>query len=219
MIAKLFQALHYWPVLIFMKICFRFEVRGHEHLRGLNGKAVIFAANHASYIDGPILAAAMPRNGTWYPRDFFPLVFPVTERFFQWRSWYILSAIFLRLAGCIKLTKNGHALKKLTGTRMVIFPEGGWDDNGQGKLGKAKRGIAFVQQQTGALVVPVGISGNFGITIGTLFKNKRLVVHFGRPIAGLSGTFEERAGKVMQKISRLIEEVGDDEGNKCQNLA
>jgi 1-acyl-sn-glycerol-3-phosphate acyltransferase len=74
-IAKIVQATTYWPTYLAFKFFMRFKVRGQENLKGLENKAIIFASNHTSYIDGPIAAASMPRNGWWYPKDFFPVRF------------------------------------------------------------------------------------------------------------------------------------------------
>lgn len=211
MIAKSIQSVLYWPGVLLLKLMFKFEVRGQGNLKPVKDRAIIFAANHGSYIDGLILTAAMPIG-------FLPISFLVTERFFRWRGWYILSALLLNLSGCVRLTKNGHAFKhviarlKKSGARIMIFPTGGWDDDG--KPLKAKPGVAYLFRESGAVLVPVGISGNFGIEfrktlIGVLAGKRKIAVNFGEPILSLPNflSLEQVTQEVMGEIESLIKEV------------
>ena len=72
-IAKISQIIFYWPFYGILKILFRLTVEGQENLKGLEDRAVIFASNHASYLDGFISAGCVPRNpGEFYPKGFYP---------------------------------------------------------------------------------------------------------------------------------------------------
>lgn len=222
MIAKLIQALAYWPILGLLKLFVRYEVRGQENLKRLEDKAIIFASNHCSYIDGPLSAACLPTNGSLFPKNFFPIRFPVTEKFFKWTyNWYSpISALIVRAVGCVKITRNGHALRYLIEAigkdyKVWYFPEGGWDDEDMGKPREAKPGIGFLQIKTGATIVPVGIIGNWGIlSWKTLFRIKKVTVNIGQPIYTFNFPADVEPGKiakkVMDKIEQLMEEVADE---------
>ena len=214
-IAKIFQAITYWPIYLLLKFFVCFEVNGQENLKGLENKAIIFASNHTSYIDGPICAAAMPRNG-FYPKDFFPIRFLAMEKYFKW--YYLIVALYVWINGSIKIFKAGGDLEKAladtikaleNNNRVWIYPEGGITKDGSIRSGK--RGIAYLHQRTGAPIVPVCLNGTFKIlSFKTLFFAKKVKINIGKPIYSLSDlTLEEGTDKIMSEISKLknIKEV------------
>jgi 1-acyl-sn-glycerol-3-phosphate acyltransferase len=219
-VAKIFQAITYWPIYLFLKFFLRYEVEGQENLRGLENKSVIFASNHASYIDGPISAAAMPR-GSFYPHKFFPIRFLVLREFFNWKNRFsfpvsVLMISYVHINGSIPVDKaRGDLYKALkdavevlnNNARVWIYPEGGMTKDG--KLRQGKRGVASLHQQTGAPIVPVGIIGNFGIlSAKTLLRKNKVRVKIGKPIYSLGEiSLEEGAEKVMTEIARLIDKI------------
>ncbi|MBU4224020.1 1-acyl-sn-glycerol-3-phosphate acyltransferase [Patescibacteria group bacterium] len=218
-IAKIFQAITYWPIYLFLKFFVHYEIEGQENLRGLENKSIIFASNHASYIDGPISAAAMPRK-SFYPHEFFPIRFLVLREFFNWKNRFsfpfsILMTTYVRINGSIPVDKaDGDLLKALGETikalnnraHVWIYPEGGMTKDG--KLRQGKRGVAFLHQQTKASIVPVGIIGNFGIlSTKTLLRKNKVKVKIGKPIYSLGEiSLEEGAEKVMSEIAELIKQ-------------
>ena len=115
-IAKIVQAITYWPTYLTLRFFFHYEVEGQENLKGLEEKGVIFASNHASYIDGPISAASMPRNG-WWPKDFLPMRFLVFKKFFGLFGQFLFPvsvpvALYVRFNGSIPVEKSGGDLFK-----------------------------------------------------------------------------------------------------------
>ena len=213
--AKTFQALNYWPTYLLLKFFVRFEVRGQENLRGLENEAVILTSNHCSWFDGPIAAASLPR-ASLFPKKFFPIRFLVMERFFHWK--YLVIAAYVRLTGSIKVpagAKRDTMLKDAivalkSGHKIWVYPEGGWDDKNQGRLRRGRKGVVFLHRATGAKIVPVGISGNYGLLHPrTLLRKKKVVVNIGKPIITLddseAGTLEDGVAKVMARIQELID--------------
>lgn len=215
-IAKIFQAITYWPIYLFLKFFVHYEIDGQENLRGLENKAIIFASNHASYIDGPISAASMPRE-SFYPHKFFPIKFLVLREFFSIKNRFtfpfsLLMTAYVRINGSIPVDKAGgdlfKALKDVmealdAGARIWIYPEGGMTKDG--KLRQGKRGVAFLHQQTKAPIIPVGIIGNFGIlSTKTLLRKNKVKVKIGKPIYSLGEiSLEEGVEKVMSEIAKL----------------
>lgn len=212
--AKIFQAVNYWPTYLLLKLFVRYEVCGQDNLRGLENEAIILTSNHCSWFDGPIAAASLPR-AKLFQKNFYPIRFLVTERFFHWK--YLAIAVFLRLNGSIKVPKRARkdgilkeaiaALK--AGHKIWVYPEGGWDEKNQGRLRKGRKGVVFLHRATGAKIVPVGISGNYGLLHPrTLLRKNKVVVNIGQPIATLDDsenfTLEDATVKVMDKIKDLI---------------
>lgn len=222
-IAKIIQAITYWPIYLALKFFVYFKIEGQENLAGLEEKGVIFASNHASYIDGPISAASMPRNG-WWPKDFLPIRFLAFKKFFSLFKQFpfpisIPVALYVRFNGSIPIEKSGGDLFKAlrsaieelkNNAKLWIYPEGVITKDGKPQQGK--RGVVFLHQQTGAPVVPVALIGTFKIlSLSTLFRKKKVIVRIGKPIYALENCNKENCdlnggvAKVMSEIARLME--------------
>jgi len=189
-IAKIVQALSYWPFYLLFKFFLCLKVEGQENLRGLENKPIIFASNHASYLDAPLGAISLPLK-------FLPVRFLATEWLYKFINLPVV--LFIWLHGSIKIRKCGGdletALKEVVsilkkGERIWIFPEG--KRIPKGEIGQGKRGVAYLHKETGAPIVPVAIVG------------KSRVV-FGKPIYSLGEeSLEQGADKVMLAIKELI---------------
>ena len=218
MIAKAFQAVTYWPIYSALKFFARYKIEGQENLKGLENTGVIFASNHASYIDPQICGMAMPREGLT-PKKFFPLRFLAAYEFFRWFKnpalfpFSILVAAYVRLNASIpvirglnnieqNLVKAIEAVKN--GDKVWIYPEGRVSKDGN--IQKGKKGVVFLHQKTGAPIVPVGIIGNFGIlSFKTLLRKNSVKIKIGRPIRSLiAETPEEAVSEVMRQIGDLV---------------
>ena len=146
---------------------------GHVPSKG----AFILAANHSSYLDAPLLSAAVPRAVRFIMRDKL-LEFP-------------LLGFVLKHAGAIPIKRRGMdlgAMKKalLTlkkGGVIGIFPEGTRSKNRQ--LKKAKSGIGALAAKAGVPVLPVYIDGAFDAMPRRVrtFKRHPVKVHIGRPVS------------------------------------
>ena len=149
-IARLFQQFTYWPTYLLLRLLYRYEVEGQENLIGLEERGVIFASNHASILDGPVLAAAMPR-GSLFPKDFFPVRFLVSKEFFGFRTnpyIFLVSHItttYVRINSSIPVIRGlGNPSNNLAeavsairgGAKVSIFPEGKITKDGRLQSGK-----------------------------------------------------------------------------------
>lgn len=217
-VARIFQALCYWPIYLFLRLAVGYRVEGQEHISGLGrlkNTPVIFASNHASYLDGPICAAAMPRQG-FCPWDFYPVRFTVANRFFNLFSKYFLWAVYVRLNASVPVYRTRGDLdgalvdviktaQNDRGAKFWIYPEGRLTRDGNLQAGK--RGVAYLAQKTDAIIVPVGISGNFGVMSMRYFfrRGTKVAVRFGEPFA-LSPDIapEDGAALVMARIAELV---------------
>lgn len=132
---------------LIVRAVFRPRVHGAENIED---GAVIFAANHTTLADGPIIAAAM-----WHKRR--PAVF-ITKK------WYSRSALtpMFDYARCIPTDVDGrganwlrYGLKALSegGRTLLIFPEGHTNENDN--VQEFHGGVALLGARSGAEIVPI----------------------------------------------------------------
>jgi len=214
----LFQQFTYWPTYLLLRLLYSYEVEGQENLKGLEEKGVIFASNHASILDGPVLAAAMPR-GSLFPKEFFPVRFLVSKEFFGFRTNpYIFPAshittTYVRINGSIPVIRGlGNPCNNLAeavsairyGAKVSIFPEGKITKDG--RMQQGKWGVVYLHKATGAPVVPLALIGTHGIpSWRCIFRRKKIRVKIGKPIFSVHEDDRKAAvGRVMAEIERLL---------------
>ncbi len=141
----------FWSRALLRVAGVKLDVAGTEKVP--RGRPVVFAANHRSMIDIPVLMS----------------VLPVSHRYLAKRSlvWMPFIGWHLVLGGHVlvhRATKAGAvktfsaALKRLEeGTPVVVFAEGGRSED---RLRSFKQGAARLALRAGAPVVPVGITGS-----------------------------------------------------------
>lgn len=214
MLSKTFQIFTYWPTYLILKVFADYRIEGRENLIGFENRAVIFASNHASYIDGPVCAAACPKR-------FFPIRFLVTKEYYKWINPFIFplsifAAAYVRINGSILVQKTGGDLNKSlfrtikalnNGATIWIYPEGRLTKDG--KIQQGKRGIAYLHQQTKAPIIPVGIIGTYKISFSKLIlRESKIKVKIGKPIYSLgNASLEQGVDKVMGEIKKLAGEA------------
>ncbi|KKQ21702.1 hypothetical protein A2999_01635 [Candidatus Wolfebacteria bacterium RIFCSPLOWO2_01_FULL_38_11] len=216
MIPRIFQQFTYWPTYLALRILFDYKIEGWENIRGLEEKGVIFASNHASYIDGPICAASMPRESL-LPKRFFPVRFIIVDEYYRWNNPFpfpfsIFSAAYVRINGSVPVTRGLNNLQEnlakaveivKKGEKLWIFPEGKFTKDG--RLQPGKKGVAYLHQETKAPIVPVGIIGNYKIlSFKSLFSKNRLKIRIGKPIYSLDSDLEKGVQTIMSEIARLL---------------
>ena len=131
-------------------------VRGLEHLQHIEGP-VIFAANHASHIDTPLLLTTLPvefRHRT--------VVAAASDYFFDrtWKSvlWsFALATIPIERRKVNRRSADTAAELVEDGWNLVIFPEGGRSPDGWTQ--PFTGGAAYLARRTGRPVVPVYLHG------------------------------------------------------------
>lgn len=135
---------------------------------------VVFVANHAGFLDGPMLPAPAPRPTS---------VLVKREMFTGLLGW------FLTWIGHIPVTRNSGDRRALAAVAILhaggavgIFPEG---TRGRGDVAAVQQGAAWLAQQGAARVVPVAFLGTrtTGASKGSLPRLwTRMVVEFGEPM-------------------------------------
>jgi 1-acyl-sn-glycerol-3-phosphate acyltransferase len=176
------------------------QLRGEEGLRDL-GSPVIFAANHASHIDTPLLLASLPlrfRHRT--------VVAAAADYFFD-RRWKADTFSFLLGAIPIERNKVNRRSADLAAElladdwNLVIFPEGGRSPDGWAQ--EFTGGAAYLSARTGRPVVPVHLDGTRHILPkgGGRVKRVRITVTFGTPLWPAEG---ENARRLAERIEAAV---------------
>jgi 1-acyl-sn-glycerol-3-phosphate acyltransferase len=177
-------------------MCFRYRVEGQIPQRG----GLLIAANHASYLDIPLLGCGMKRR-VWYlgRSDLFPI--PILNGILRALGW-----IPVRL-GRLDREAFGKAISLIqAGKAVVIFPEGGRSRDGH--LRQPKAGIGVIVSQTGCPVVPAYLKGTFDVlpTGARWPRWRQVTVRFGAPITFETGERKERAEtkRFYEQVSRTV---------------
>ncbi len=185
------------------------RVSGLDRLDALDraGGPVIFAANHHSHIDTPVLLTAIP--DTWRHTLF---VGGAADYFFRTR---VTSAVSALAIGAIPIERTKVSRRSAdraadlidAGWSMLIFPEGGRSPDGWGQ--EFHGGAAYLARRCDVPVVPIHLQGTGRI----LRKGKRrptpatATVTFGTPLAPQS---VDNARRLSAAIQRAVEALADE---------
>jgi 1-acyl-sn-glycerol-3-phosphate acyltransferase len=181
-------------------------VRHPEHI--LRDRAAVYAVNHASNVEPPILYAVLsvlfPRLRILYKAELRKL--PILVRAFD-------------LAGFVPLERGNRdqslpAIERAAaalrdGNSFLIFPEG--TRSRTGDLLPFKKGGFIMALQGRAPIVPVAISGaRDAMKKGSLvIRPVRVTVRFGRPIETAGLTLDDRdalVARVRAAVANLLQE-------------
>jgi len=177
-----------WPATrIILKACAHFTVRGTENLETLP-RGVIFAANHSSEADPIVVPAALP----FFSKHLGVFYTSREQSFYRRSGWRqkIYGGTLFKLWGAYPVKAGTHdyetslrnhieLLQK--GKSVCIFPEGKKTDTGT--IGEAKGGVGYLSLRTGRPVVPVAISGTYGLRLRNFIRGKsHIIVSFGKPL-------------------------------------
>jgi long-chain acyl-CoA synthetase len=193
------------------------RVEGREHLRDLD-TPVIFAANHQSHMDAPVILAALPpslryRVTTAMAKEFFKAHFyPDQHGRLAWLTNsvnYYLAALFFnafplpqREAGARQTLRYiGSVLEE--GWSVLIFPEGRRTDTGA--IDRFRPGIGMIAARLGVPVVPVRIEGLDKVLHPSwrMARPGRVRVAFGAPMRLTGEDYEALAKQVEDAVKDL----------------
>jgi 1-acyl-sn-glycerol-3-phosphate acyltransferase len=194
----------HYVIRVLFDMFFRGEVIGADNLPRHGG--FLLAANHASFLDPPIIGCHISRQIAYFARK------TLWRRGFA--SWWLDSV------GTIPVDRDGgqdvsaikRVLKALKEERgLILFPEG--TRTTDGNLKAAKAGVGFIAVKTQVPVIPVRIFGSFealgkgrGLRLGT-----PVTVIYGKPmppsVYDTPTAGKERAQiaseRIMAEISKL----------------
>lgn len=169
---------------------------------------VIFAANHSSHLDTPLLASHIPEK---YRHK--TVIGAGADYFFD-RWWK--ATLWSGLIGAIPIErskvnrKSGELAESLLhdGWSLIIFPEGGRTPDGFGQ--EFKGGIAQLAKRANVQVIPVYINGTYDAwgKNSSKFKPGQTDINFGYPLQLRDDedirTFTKRIQKAVDELALEI---------------
>ncbi|HEX2850373.1 MAG TPA: lysophospholipid acyltransferase family protein [Acidimicrobiales bacterium] len=186
------------------------RITGDDRLVDVEGP-VVFAANHASHVDTPLLLTALPdrfRHRT--------VVAAGADYFFdkRWKGYLWAFAI-----NAIPIERTRPSTKSLRlaaqmldeGWSLIIFPEGGRSPHGWAQ--EHRPGAAFLASRAGVAVVPVHLEGTRRILRKGANRLTPSTTHvtFGHPlVAGPGEDAREFAVRVEDAVAALADEQATD---------
>jgi long-chain acyl-CoA synthetase len=194
------------------------RVDGLQNLQHLEGP-VIFAANHQSHMDVPVILAALP--GKWrrqvaptmakefFKAHFFPEGFSRKQRIIRGLEYYLSAAFFntfplpQREAGARQTLRYAGELIN-DGFSVLIFPEGKRTDHGE--IAPFRPGVGMMAARLGVPVVPVGLEGVDRV-LHQKWKMARpgpVRVIFGAPLRISGDDYADLAAQVEVAVRKLV---------------
>ncbi len=186
-----------WVVFrVLGRLCFRYRAVGTENIPRTGG--VLVAANHASFLDIPLLGCGIRRR-VWFlgRHDLFPI--PVLNTILQALGWIPMRQ------GRLDREAFGKAIGLIkAGKAVVIFPEGG--RTADGHLRPGRPGVGIIVAQTRCPVVPAYIKGTYeALPIGAWRPRFRPVtVTYGEPIDFSDGVESPASKAFYRHVSRTV---------------
>ncbi len=187
-----------WLFYLLTRLFLRLEIRGIENVPPEGG--CIIAPNHASYIDGFLMAGVL--------RNRLPMLFAVGFRgLFQGRlmsraaRWGHIMRIDADSGLSESLQVSSYILRE--GAALCIFPEGGRSVDG--RILPFKKGVGILARELNVAMIPTFIEGTLDVLPRGAWipRLKKVTVTFGRPL-----TTEDIQGLDYQQIAdRLRERV------------
>ena len=193
------------------------KVEGLEHLHSTSGP-VVYAANHQSHLDGPVILAALPVNrriqvATAAAKEFFAAHFYPEQH--SWRqhmtssfNYYLGSLLFNIFPLPQREAGTREAIRYLgellgDGNSVLIFPEGRRTTTGE--IDRFQPGIGMIASRLNIPVVPVRLEGIDRI----LHQSWRMArpgparVAFGKPLNLTGDDYPDLAKQVEDAVREL----------------
>ena len=192
-----FYAVIRFIVGIPFRIVFNIKYEGTENLP--QHGSVIIAGNHRTWFDPIIIALKVKYISSYMAKaelfDIVPLgiMIRAVHGFPTRRNSADVSA----LGRAERYIRNGY--------NLTIFPEG--TRSKDGKIGRAKSGVAYIASKCGVPVYPVGISYK-----GHLCFRRKITVRFGKPLSPndlqmhsmTKSELRDAGERIMTKIAELV---------------
>jgi long-chain acyl-CoA synthetase len=193
------------------------HVDGRDNLRAID-RPVIFAANHQSHMDVPVILMALPPRlryrvapamaKEFFKPHFFPEQFGRMTRFTNSLNYYLAALFFnafplpQREAGARQTLRYiGDVLGD--GFSVLIFPEGERSETGQ--LKRFRPGVGMIASRLEVPIVPVRIDGLDRVLHPSwkMARPGRVRVAFGPPMRLAGDDYEALAKQVEDAVRAL----------------
>jgi long-chain acyl-CoA synthetase len=204
-------------ILPLARVFAHIRVEGLDHLESVEGP-VLFASNHQSHMDVPVILAALP--GRWRARiapamlkeffaaHFHPAGHPWRQRFTNSLNYYLACFYFNTFPIPQREAGARHTLRymgELTGDgwSILLFPEGVRSPTGHIK--PFQGGVGMIASRLGVTVVPVRLDG-LDLVLPTnayLVKPGKVRIAFGAPMALRGDDYVDLALQVEERVRSL----------------
>jgi len=179
------QIARIWARALVLGSCCSLTVRGAENLRKY--PVAVYASNHTSYMDTPVIFAALPFQFRILARkELWPIVFI---------GWYLDRSGQIPIDTAnprASIASLGFGIKALrSGMPLFVFPEGGRTSDGE--LRPFLSGAAYLAIRAQVPLVPIALSGVYDLLpIHTrhLYPGE-LTISVGEPIVTVGMTLRQ----------------------------
>ena len=204
--------------LLLAKIFFRLKVRGLEHLP--QERPFLICPNHQSYMDGALVAAALPYRVI---RHLFTLGFtPFFSGGFKDVIARLLRIVPIDADTNVWRAMRTSAIGLKARQNLIIFPEGSLSCDGE--LQVFKKGAAILAHELRVPIVPVAIHGSFNAwsKVGHGIRLSPISVTFGPPLEPEEHEtphekqdmeYTRITRRIRDSISRLLDDARGAENN------
>lgn len=188
----------YWSRTVCFLNRVQVEVRGAENV--LQDRSQVFVSNHQGYFDIFSLMGYLPTQIRWF-----------SKRILFWipfMGWTMSAARFISIDRADRKASYKALMEAVArvkqGKSVTIFPEGTRSPDGEVK--EFKKGSLVLAQRSGAPIVPVSISGSFGVIRKNsfIFRPGKIVVTIDKPIETANLSKEEQEGLLEKVRERII---------------
>ena len=202
-----------------MRLWARPTITGLDRLEQLDSP-VIFAANHASHADTPLVLTSVPS------RFRHRLVVAAGADYFFDKRWKAHLSAFALNAIPIERTKVSRQSAALPadmlreGWNLLIFPEGGRSPDGWGH--EHRGGAAYLATRVGVPVVPLHLEGTRRVIKkgARVPRPARTAVTFGAPMRPRENESSRAfAARIEAAVARLADERSTDWWSAAQRAA
>jgi long-chain acyl-CoA synthetase len=199
------------------KLFARMRVDGLEHVRGLDGP-VVFASNHQSHLDVPVILAALPgrvraRIAPAMLKEFFGAHFHPEGHTWRQRltsslNYYLACFYFNGFPIPQREAGTRHTLRYMGdllngGWSILIFPEGVRAETGDIK--PFQGGVGMIASRLDVPVVPVRLDGVDRLLHSTwkMARPGRVRIAFGAPLPLRGDDYAALASQVEDRVRSL----------------
>ena len=140
---------------IYLTVYNRLRVRGgnRDLPPELNEGGLLIVANHASFLDIPIVANSLSRHVSFVARDTL-----ADSRFIAWVI-EVCGGILIKRGGGDRAALRAISERLDAGYAVAIFPEG--TRSKDGRLAEFRGGALFSAKRSKVPILPIGIRGSF----------------------------------------------------------